>query len=101
MLAYLYALEVFVKNKLVDLNNHLFSQLERLSEGTLTPERLAHEVSRADAIVGIADQVIRIAAIQVQAAKIISDAGNDPAPYLPEPNSKPKLPILRVVEGSL
>lgn len=76
-----------MKNKLSDLNNHLFAQLERLSEEDLTVEQIEREAKRSEAIVSVADQIIRNAALQVQAAKIASDGGADPVPYLPAPHA--------------
>jgi hypothetical protein len=73
-----------MKNKLADLNDHLFAQIERLSEEDLTPEKLEAEVKRGGAIVALADQVLRHASLQVQAAKIVSDHGIDPTRHLPE-----------------
>jgi hypothetical protein len=46
-----------VKNKLTDLNNHLFAQLERLSDESLTAEQIDLEVKRSEAIVGVAEQI--------------------------------------------
>lgn len=74
-----------MKNRLSDLNNHLFAQLERLSEEDLTPEQIGHEAKRSEAMVSVADQIIRNAALQLQAAKIAFDGGADPVPYLPAP----------------
>lgn len=74
-----------MKNKLSDLNNHLFAQLERLSDEDLTPEQIATEGKRGEAMVAIADQIIRNASLQLQAAKIAFDGGADPVPYLPAP----------------
>ena len=48
-----------MKNRLIDLNNHLFSQLERLSEEGLTTEQIENEVKRTDAIVAVSEQLIR------------------------------------------
>lgn len=47
-----------MKNTLVDLNNHLFAELERLSDEELQGEKLAEEIERAKAIREIASQVI-------------------------------------------
>lgn len=74
-----------MKNKLADLNDHLFAQLERLSDEDLTPERIEHEAKRSEAMVAVADQIVRNAALQIQAAKIAFDGGADPVPYLPAP----------------
>jgi hypothetical protein len=77
-----------MKNKLSDLNDHLFAQLERLSEENLTPEQIETEVKRSNAVVGVADQILRHATLQVQAAKIMSDHGLDPTPHLPQIGTK-------------
>lgn len=47
-----------VQNTLVDLNNHLFAQLERLGDEELKGEQLAEEINRAKSISDIATQVI-------------------------------------------
>lgn len=85
-----------MKNKLSDLNDHLFAQLERLSEEGLTTEQIDAEVKRGHAIVAVADQILRHASLQVQAAKIVSDHGIDPSPHLPKLGTNPT----RLVEGT-
>jgi len=77
-----------MKNRLSDLNDHLFAQLERLSDENLTPEQIDTEAKRGEAMVSVADQIIRNAALQIQAAKIAYDGGADPGPYLPAPALK-------------
>jgi hypothetical protein len=72
------------KNRLSDLNDHLFAQIERLSDENMTPEQIDAEAKRGAAIVGAADMILRQASLQVQAAKVMSDHGNDPTPYLPK-----------------
>ena len=75
-----------MKNRLSDLNNHLFAQLERLSDEGLSAEQIDHEAKRSEAMVSVADQIIRNAALQIQAAKIAADGGADPVRYLPAPD---------------
>lgn len=71
-----------MKNKLADLNDHLFAQLERLSDEGLTSARIESEAKRGAAIVAVADQIIRNASLKIQAAKILSDHGLDPSAHL-------------------
>lgn len=79
-----------MKNKIADLNDHLFAQIERLADEALTPEQIEHEVKRGTAIVAVADQILRSASLQIQAAKIMSDHGLDPTSRLPQIESKSK-----------
>lgn len=72
-----------MKNKLVDLNNHLFAQLERLSEEEMTAERIDLEVRRTNAIVDVAEQIVRTAATQLRAAELVAEHGNRLAQNLP------------------
>lgn len=46
------------RNTLGDLTNHLFAELERLGDESLTPEQMNCEIDRAKAITGVAEQVI-------------------------------------------
>ena len=64
-----------MKNKLSDLNNHLFAQLERLGEEGLSPEQIEAEAKRADAIVDISDQILRNADLHLKAAALIANHG--------------------------
>lgn len=62
-----------MKNTLGDLNNHLFSQLERLSEEELNGERLAEEITRAKAVTSVASQIIANGALVLEAKKLADD----------------------------
>jgi hypothetical protein len=79
------------KNKLTDLNDHLFAQLERLADESLTPEQVDKESKRGKAIVAAADQIIKNAALQVQAAKLLSEKGAI-RPHLPAILGVPETP---------
>lgn len=58
-----------MKNTLGDLNNHLFAQLERLSDEDLQGDALVEEIDRAKAVTSIANQIISNGALVLQAQK--------------------------------
>lgn len=56
-----------MKNKLTDLNDHLFAQLERLSDEDLAGDALSTEIGRSEAIVQVSEQIISNAALVLKA----------------------------------
>lgn len=56
-------------NKLTDLHNHLFAQLERLSDEELLGKKLEEEIGRAKAIHGISKNIIDNAKVTLEATK--------------------------------
>lgn len=62
-----------MKNKLIDLNDHLFAQLERLSDEELTGEQMAGEINRTDAIVKVSEQIINNANLALRAAELVAE----------------------------
>ncbi|OMC67697.1 hypothetical protein BK125_28230 [Paenibacillus odorifer] len=65
-----------MRNTLGDLNNHLFAQLERLSDEELAGEKLADEISRAKAVTSVASQVIANGSLVLDAIKLSDDKMN-------------------------
>jgi hypothetical protein len=61
------------KNKLVDLNNHLFVQMERLSDEDKKGEELNEEIGRSQAVCAIAKQIINNARLALDAQVKISE----------------------------
>ena len=57
------------KNTLSDLNNHLFAQLERLSNETINQEDLNKEIERSKAISTVAKTIIENAKTSLDGAK--------------------------------
>lgn len=49
---------LIMKNNLEDLHNHLFAQLERLSDEDLKGNELTEEIKRAQAVSAVASQII-------------------------------------------
>lgn len=72
-----------MKNKLTDLTDHLFAQLERLSEEEMTAEQIAAEVQRANAVVQVADTIVANARLQLDGAKLVVEWGDKAAKHLP------------------
>lgn len=66
-----------MKNKLSDLNNHLFEELERLSDEDLTDDELKSEIERARSITSISSQIINNATLQLKAVELQLEYGSD------------------------
>lgn len=62
-----------MKNKLIDLNNHLFAQIERLSDEDCSKEKMHEEINRAKSITSLANQVINNGRLILDAHKALSD----------------------------
>ncbi|RDY70303.1 hypothetical protein DXT76_13600 [Halobacillus trueperi] len=65
-----------MKNTLGDLNNHLFAQLERLSDEDLSGEKLEEEINRAKTITSVSHQIISNGSLVLDAAKLREDRIN-------------------------
>lgn len=55
------------KNKLVDLNDHLFSELERLGDEDLKGDELKEELDRAKALSDVSEKIINNASLMLKA----------------------------------
>ena len=62
-----------MKNKLIHLNNHLFSQMERLCDEDLTGDNLTVELNRSKGVSNLAAQIINNAKLALEAHKAIND----------------------------
>lgn len=66
------------RNTLLDLNNHLFEQLERLND--VEDDRLKDEIERARAVTGIAKSVVDTGKLVLDAEKFSDDRFNPEKP---------------------
>lgn len=62
-----------MKNKLIDLNNHMFAQMERLSDEELEGDELAREITRSKAVSNLASQIISNARLALDATTAINE----------------------------
>lgn len=71
-----------MKNKMVDLNNHLFEALERINDESLKGEELTAEIYRAKAISDLATTIINNADVMLKAQKQAKELGVMPPPNI-------------------
>lgn len=64
-----------MKNKISDLNNHLFAQLERLGEEDLGGEALDKEIKRSKAITAVSKNIIASHKNSLEAMKLMEKMG--------------------------
>jgi hypothetical protein len=77
-------------DNLNDLNDHLYAQLNRLSDENMTPKQVDKETKRAKAIVSVSDQIVENAKLRLSAAKLYVQHGDKIAPHLPMIGGKSK-----------
>lgn len=63
------------KNKLIDLNNHLFEQLERLNDENLKGEELEEEIQRSKSVTDVAQTIINNGELMLKAQKHYDEYG--------------------------
>ncbi len=61
------------RNKLDDLNDHLFAQLERISDDDLTDDEIKIESDRTKSISIITDRIIQTGRLQLDATKYYNE----------------------------
>lgn len=67
------------KNKIEDVRNHLFAQLERLGDDAAmkNPIALERELKRAAAIKDVAQVIVNSAKVEVDALKVLGGKGSE------------------------
>lgn len=79
-----------MKNKIEDLRNHLFAQLERLGddEEMKNPIKLERELQRAKSIKEVGQVIVNSAKVEVDAMKVLGNRGTGFIPNEKQLNSK-------------
>lgn len=72
-----------MKNGMLDLNDHLFAQIERLAQPGMSTEELNAEVSRSQAMVSVADRITDNAKTRIAAARLYAEHGHHVLDMLP------------------
>lgn len=77
-----------MKNKISDLRDHMFAQLERLSDETLSAEQIASEIERSKAISEIGKVIVESAKTEVLHLKLTNRLQDQPPKFLDLPEEK-------------
>ena len=64
-----------MKNKIDDLRNHLFAQLERLGDESIKGDALKEEIQRAKAVSEVSAQIVDTARAENERLKLINEEG--------------------------
>ena len=64
-----------MKNKLTDLNNYLFEQIEKLNDDDMTTEQTEQQIRKAEAISKIGRTIIDTSTLQLKAIQVASENG--------------------------
>ena len=71
-----------MSKSMLDLHNHLMSQIETLGDEELEGEKLQEAIQRAGAMTKVASTVISNASLVMQAEKMRLDYGDDNVPAM-------------------
>lgn len=64
-----------MKNTLLDLNNYLFEQIERLNDDSISEEQLDRELKKTDSIVKISEKIIQNGELAFKTMKHMDEYG--------------------------
>ncbi|MBO9717480.1 MAG: hypothetical protein J7507_11910 [Pseudoxanthomonas sp.] len=67
-----------MKNKMVDVRNHLCAMLEALGDDTATPEQVAQTIERAKATAMVAGTYISAVKTEIDAIRLADEIGQLP-----------------------
>lgn len=84
-----------MKNKMSDLRDHMFAQLERLGNEELNEEDLKKEITRAQAVAEVGKVIVESAKTQVMYAKLTRKKEEEPDKFLNSGDEAEK-PVLKI-----
>ena len=64
-----------MKNKLTDLNNYLFEQIEKLNDDDMTDSQAILQIKKAEAVSELVKTVIQIETLRLNAIKVAAENG--------------------------
>lgn len=64
-----------MKNKIDDVRDHLFAQLERLGDESLSGKELESEIKRAKAVREVSDSIINSAKAETDRVRLVAEHG--------------------------
>lgn len=70
------------RNKLTDLNDHLFAQIEKMSDEETPADNDA--IRKAEAIAKLADQIVKTHKLVLDAARLTANLSDEERKALPE-----------------
>lgn len=73
-----------MKNTLVDLNNYLFEQIERLQDDSLSDEDFEKEVKRSEAMTKISEKIIANGELAFKTMKHMDEYGYEQTRKVPK-----------------
>lgn len=79
------------KNKLSDLNDYLFLQMERLNDEDLKGDALQSEIERSKALTGVAREIVANASLEFEARKFVADGFGGKRELPASMSDKPRL----------
>ena len=88
-----------MKNSMIDLNDHLMSQMEDLCDPKLKGDKLDEKIKQAKAAALVADKIIGNAKNMIRGMEILSDNGVKLSPEDAVPGLIMKRPAIPAPEG--